>query len=60
MAGGTEVKLDYTPTWIVASVCSVIVIISLLFERLLHRLGKKLSKSHRKPLYEALLKVKEG
>ncbi|KAF8653118.1 hypothetical protein HU200_062561 [Digitaria exilis] len=59
MAGGTEVKLDYTPTWIVASVCSVIVIISLLFERLLHRLGKKLSKSHRKPLYEALLKVKE-
>ncbi|OEL32529.1 MLO-like protein 1 [Dichanthelium oligosanthes] len=58
-AGAPEITLEHTPTWIVASVCSVIVVISLLFERLLHRLGKKLSKSHRKPLYEALLKVKE-
>ncbi|RLN07183.1 hypothetical protein C2845_PM11G08230 [Panicum miliaceum] len=57
--GGSEITLEHTPTWIVASVCSVIVVISLLFERLLHRLGKRLSKSHRKPLYEALLKVKE-
>ena len=48
MAGGggaeagvvPEITLEYTPTWIVASVCSVIVVISLLFERMLHRLGK--------------------
>ena len=41
-AGGgvTEITLEYTPTWIVASVCSAIVAISLLFERMLHRLGK--------------------
>lgn len=33
-------SLEYTPTWIVALVCSIIVIISLVAERLLHRLGK--------------------
>ncbi|TVU29634.1 hypothetical protein EJB05_21210, partial [Eragrostis curvula] len=66
MAGGgakagnvPEITLEHTPTWIVAAVCSVIVVISLLFERMLHRLGKRLSKGRRKPLYEALLKVKE-
>ncbi|KAK3154394.1 hypothetical protein QOZ80_2BG0189970 [Eleusine coracana subsp. coracana] len=59
-AGDTmEITLEHTPTWIVAGVCSGIVIISLLFERMLHRLGKRLSKDRRKPLYEALLKVKE-
>jgi hypothetical protein len=31
---------DNTPTWIAAAVCSVIVVISLLLERMLHRLGK--------------------
>lgn len=35
-----QMKLEYTPTWIVAGVCSVIVLISLVVERLLHRLGK--------------------
>ncbi|OQU85157.1 hypothetical protein SORBI_3004G182300 [Sorghum bicolor] len=63
MAGGgddaEEITLEHTPTWIVASVCSIIVVISLLFERLLHLLGKRLTKGRRKPLYEALLKVKE-
>jgi uncharacterized membrane protein YecN with MAPEG domain len=39
-ADGAEITLEHTPTWIVASVCSIIVVISLLFERLLHRLGK--------------------
>lgn len=32
--------LQYTPTWIVAAVCSIIVIISLAAERGLHHLGK--------------------
>ncbi|CAL9183910.1 unnamed protein product [Musa hybrid cultivar] len=32
--------LEYTPTWVVATVCSVIIIISLTAERSLHCLGK--------------------
>ncbi|KAK3126758.1 hypothetical protein QOZ80_7AG0561900 [Eleusine coracana subsp. coracana] len=56
---GPVITLEHTPTWIVASVCSVIVLISLLFERMLHRLGKRLMKSSQKPLYDALLKIKE-
>ncbi|KAI9157624.1 hypothetical protein LWI28_025451 [Acer negundo] len=36
--GGTT--LEYTPTWVVAVVCTVIVAISLAVERLLHYLGK--------------------
>ncbi|CAL5079470.1 unnamed protein product [Urochloa decumbens] len=67
MAGGggaeagaaTEITLEYTPTWIVASVCSVIVVISLLFERMLHRLGKRLLRRCRKTQYEALLKIQK-
>ncbi|KAL6877208.1 hypothetical protein ACP4OV_012879 [Aristida adscensionis] len=58
--GEAEAKaLEFTPTWIVAAVCSVIVLLSLVAERFLHRLGKTLKKRNQKPLYEALLKVKE-
>lgn len=39
MAGGGT-TLEYTPTWVVALVCSVIVSISFAVERLLHRAGK--------------------
>ncbi|XP_058094417.1 MLO-like protein 1 [Magnolia sinica] len=61
MAGGGEnsTPLEYTPTWIVAAVCSVIVVISLSLERTLHFLGKYLKKKDQKPLFEALQKVKE-
>uniref|UniRef100_A0A6M2F4H8 MLO-like protein n=1 Tax=Populus davidiana TaxID=266767 RepID=A0A6M2F4H8_9ROSI len=55
--GGTT--LEYTPTWVVAAVCSVIVLISLLVERFLHLLGKLLKRKHQKPLFEALQKIKE-
>ncbi|KAJ4757931.1 MLO-like protein [Rhynchospora pubera] len=54
-----QMKLEFTPTWIVAGVCSIIVLISLVVERLLHRLGKILKKKNQKPLFEALQKVKE-
>nr|CAB3487156.1 unnamed protein product [Digitaria exilis] len=54
----SEATLEDTPTWIVASVCSVIVLISLIFERGLHHLGKALER-RRVTLYEALLKLKE-
>ncbi|PKA66730.1 MLO-like protein 1 [Apostasia shenzhenica] len=62
MAGGgeqEELKLDRTPTWIVAVVCTVIVCISLFFERFLHRLGKRFMRKNQKPLYQALQKMKE-
>ncbi|EEF29044.1 Protein MLO, putative, partial [Ricinus communis] len=55
--GGTT--LEYTPTWVVALVCSVIVVISLAVERLLHYLGKLLKRKQQKPLFEALQKIKE-
>ncbi|XP_066344208.1 MLO-like protein 1 [Miscanthus floridulus] len=54
----SEAALEDTPTWIVATVCSVIVLISFVFERALHHLGKALQR-RRKTLYEALLKLKE-
>ncbi|KAJ0038547.1 hypothetical protein Pint_22904 [Pistacia integerrima] len=59
-AGGSEETLEYTPTWVVAGVCTVIIAISLGVVRLLHFLGNYLKRKHQKPLYEALQKVKEG
>ncbi|KAL8516483.1 hypothetical protein ACS0TY_014946 [Phlomoides rotata] len=62
MTGGGEgegLSLEYTPTWVVAAVCTVIVAISLAAERGLHYGGKYLKKKNQKPLYEALQKVKE-
>ncbi|KAI5670041.1 hypothetical protein M9H77_19894 [Catharanthus roseus] len=59
MAEGGGVTLEYTPTWVVALVCTVIVALSLLVERILHYAGKYLMKKDQKPLYQALLKIKE-
>ncbi|KAK6145188.1 hypothetical protein DH2020_022008 [Rehmannia glutinosa] len=62
MSGGGEEEgttLEFTPTWVVAGVCTVIVALSLAAERLLHYAGKYLKKKNQKPLYEALQKVKE-
>lgn len=55
--GGTT--LEYTPTWVVALVSSVIVILSLFLERTLHYTGKYLKKHNQKPLFQALQKIKE-
>ncbi|XVF06730.1 hypothetical protein REPUB_Repub06bG0075800 [Reevesia pubescens] len=57
--GGEGASLEYTPTWVLAAVCTVIVAISLAMERLLHYVGNILKKKQQKPLFEALLKVKE-
>ncbi|KAK7286710.1 hypothetical protein RJT34_21908 [Clitoria ternatea] len=59
--GGVEEgnSLEFTPTWVVAVVCSVIVAVSFAAERFLHYGGKFLKKKNQKPLYEALLKIKE-
>lgn len=32
-------QLDRTPTWAVAAVCAVIIIISIALEKILHKLG---------------------
>ncbi|XP_068667568.1 MLO-like protein 6 [Aristolochia californica] len=60
MAGGTakERSLEETPTWAVAVVCLVLVVISIFIEHAIHLLGKWLAKRHKKALYEALEKIK--
>ncbi|XP_065849092.1 MLO-like protein 13 isoform X3 [Euphorbia lathyris] len=52
-------SLQFTPTWIVALVCFIIVLMSLFAERALHSLGKLLRKKKQEALFEALQKVKE-
>ncbi|XP_076888157.1 MLO-like protein 9 [Bidens hawaiensis] len=51
-------QLDQTPTWAVAGVCAVIIIVSIALEKVLHRVGKFFTDKHKKALYEALEKVK--
>ncbi|RZR90132.1 hypothetical protein BHM03_00017970, partial [Ensete ventricosum] len=58
--GGDSRELDQTPTWAVAAVCAVIVVISILLEKGLHHFGEWLNEKHKKALYEALEKVKAG
>ncbi|KAK9678669.1 hypothetical protein RND81_11G226200 [Saponaria officinalis] len=51
-------KLTETPTWAVAAICSVIILISFLLEKGLHALSTLLKKKQKEALYEALDKVK--
>ncbi|XP_021904580.1 MLO-like protein 13 [Carica papaya] len=59
MAEEGSSSLEYTATWVVAVVCFVIVLLSLLAERGLHYLGKCLKRSKQDALFEALQKLKE-
>ncbi|EYU36622.1 hypothetical protein ABFS82_14G285100 [Erythranthe guttata] len=61
MAGGSTegAAFEYTPTWIVALVCTIIVAISLFVERFLHYAGKYFIKKNQASLYQALQKIKE-
>ncbi|KAI5683931.1 hypothetical protein M9H77_05159 [Catharanthus roseus] len=56
--GGGGRELDQTPTWAVAGVCFVIIIISIALEKILHKVGSWLTDRHKRALYEALEKVK--
>lgn len=38
-SSSTERELNQTPTWAVAGVCTVIILISILLEKSLHKLG---------------------
>ncbi|EXB56285.1 MLO-like protein 5 [Morus notabilis] len=59
--GGGDTKtreLDQTPTWAVASVCAVIIVISIILEKVLHLVGEWFQERKKKALFEALQKVK--
>nr|GMD43576.1 MLO-like protein 9 [Ipomoea batatas] len=56
--GGKGRELDQTPTWAVALVCLVIVVISLMLEKILHKIGETLERKKKKALVEALEKIK--
>ncbi|XP_047325571.1 MLO-like protein 9 [Impatiens glandulifera] len=61
MTGGGEEgarQLDQTPTWAVALVCSVIVIISIGLEEVLHLIGEWFEERKKKAMLEALEKIK--
>nr|GEX67381.1 MLO-like protein 8 [Tanacetum cinerariifolium] len=61
MAGDTSEgtrELDQTPTWAVAGVCAVIIVVSIALEKVLHKLGKFFTDKHKRALFEALEKVK--
>ncbi|XP_078427463.1 MLO-like protein 2 [Wolffia australiana] len=58
MAGGSGRTLEQTPTWAVAVVCLVLVIISIFIEHLIELVGKWLARRHKRALSEALEKVK--
>ncbi|KAG6510316.1 hypothetical protein ZIOFF_028326 [Zingiber officinale] len=53
---GHSRELDETPTWAVASVCAVIILISILMEKGLHHLGECMWFSNPKPMTSGLLK----
>ncbi|XP_062100576.1 MLO protein homolog 1-like [Humulus lupulus] len=58
-AGGPgERTLQETPTWAVALVCAVFVIISVLIEHAINSLGKLFHKRNKKAMVEALEKIK--
>ncbi|KAG6599090.1 MLO-like protein 5, partial [Cucurbita argyrosperma subsp. sororia] len=42
--GAQSRELDQTPTWAVAAVCAVIILISIILEKVLHRVGEALEK----------------
>ncbi|CAH8388928.1 unnamed protein product [Eruca vesicaria subsp. sativa] len=53
-----ERTLEETSTWAVAVVCFVLIVISLIIECLIHKIGTWLKTKHKGNLYEALEKVK--
>nr|XP_023925274.1 MLO-like protein 12 [Quercus suber] len=56
--GEYERTLEETPTWAVAVVCFVLVLVSIFVEHIIHIIGKWLKNKHKRALYEALEKIK--
>ncbi|KAL0856887.1 hypothetical protein Bca101_062041 [Brassica carinata] len=53
-----ERTLQQTSTWAVAVVCFFLLLISIVIEKLIHKLGNWFKRKNKKALYEALEKVK--
>ncbi|XP_024982402.1 MLO-like protein 6 [Cynara cardunculus var. scolymus] len=59
MAEGSDGRtLEQTPTWAVATVCFVMIVISLFIEQIIHMIGHWFKKKRKKALYESLEKLK--
>ncbi|KAL1345421.1 hypothetical protein HN51_019169 [Arachis hypogaea] len=56
MGGGRS--LEETPTWAVALVCFVLLLISIFMDHIFHLIAKCLRKKRKKALYESLAKIK--
>ncbi|KAL8259926.1 hypothetical protein R6Q59_027879 [Mikania micrantha] len=57
MAGGSG-SLEQTPTWAVATVAFVFIVISIIIEQIIHMIGHWLKKKRKRALYESLEKIK--
>nr|XP_019705031.1 MLO-like protein 2 [Elaeis guineensis] len=57
-AGESGRNLEETPTWAVATICAVLVVISIIIEHGIYLSSKWLEKHHKKALREAFEKVK--
>ncbi|KAK7252617.1 hypothetical protein RIF29_36697 [Crotalaria pallida] len=57
-SSGNSRNLDQTPTWAVAAVCTVFILISITLEKSLHKVGTWLGHKQKMALLEALEKVK--
>ncbi|KAL0432797.1 UNVERIFIED_CONTAM: MLO-like protein 9 [Sesamum latifolium] len=55
---GASRQLDQTPTWAVALVCAIIVLISVILEKSIHKVGESFSRRKKFSLLEALDKIK--
>ncbi|KAM7277586.1 hypothetical protein ACFE04_004720 [Oxalis oulophora] len=53
-------SLEETPTWAVAVVCFVLVLISIIIDCIIHLIGKWFKKKNKRALYESLEKIKSG
>ncbi|PWA83152.1 seven transmembrane MLO family protein [Artemisia annua] len=59
MVGGTDGRsLEQTPRWAVATVCFVLIVISIFIEQIIHMIGHWFKKKRKKALYESLEKIK--
>ncbi|GMY37433.1 MLO-like protein 12 [Fagus crenata] len=58
VAATLERTLETTPTWAVAVVCFILILLSILIEHLLNLLGKYFNRRRRKSLLQALDKIK--
>ncbi|XP_074369488.1 MLO protein homolog 1-like [Apium graveolens] len=58
VGGSGERSLKETPSWAVALVCTVFIVISILIEHAIHILGKWFQKRQKKAMMEALEKIK--